>query len=244
MTIKIAYFNVQSGVGTTKGYLHYLTSFWKYFLPHSQNEIVRTAEFINSEGINVITFSEIDGGSLRSEYINQVKLISNLTNLKINKFFPTYQIMGVLNQGNSINTKYPILVTKNHKLRGTGEPRYLGETMLLIDEKKVTILVTQLSLEKNNRINQIEDIANIINKMKGPIILSGDFNTEDKLELDIMNKTRLKKVVNLKTYPSWNPNKSLDYILLSEEFDVKRSYSLKSIKVSDHLPLIVEISLN
>ena len=46
----------------------------------------------------------------------------------------------------------------------------------------------------------------------------------------------------LRTYPSWKPFRSLDHVLLSPELVVNRVDTL-NFKLSDHLPLAVEISL-
>jgi len=241
--LKIATLNMQSGVGTTKGYWQYPTTFWKYFFPHSIENIAKTSELINSEDVDIIAFTEIDGSCFRSKNINQAELISNLTNLKESIFFPTYKIGSILNQGNAINTKFPILSTKSYELPGFGEPRFLGEAVLNVNGTNVSVFVTHLSIGKKSREKQLEYIAEIINNTQGSIILTGDFNILDASELNIIGKTKLEKISNCKTYPSWNPKISTDLLLLSKEFNITGFYSADSVKVSDHLPCIVEATL-
>jgi endonuclease/exonuclease/phosphatase family metal-dependent hydrolase len=241
--IKISTFNIQSGVGITKDYWQYLTSFWKYFLPHSQDNIIKTANFINSEKIDVISLTEIDGGSLRSQNINQLKLLSNLTSLNESIFFATYKFGKVINQGNAILSKYPILESKNYRLPGKGEPRYLGMALLKMEKNNLTILVTHLSLDKKDRIEQIKYISEFVNNITTPLILSGDFNINNESELITINNTGLKRAANYKTYPSWNPKICKDSIFVSDSFIIKKRYMLKT-NISDHLPIVIEANFD
>lgn len=241
--VKISTFNVQSGVGTTEGYWSYLISFWKYFLPHSQKNIIKTADFINSENIDIITLTEVDGGSLRSLNTNQVELLSNLTYLNESVFFATYKLACVLNQGNAILTKYPIIESKKYRLPGEGEPRYLGVALLKVEKSNITMLVTHLSLNKQNREKQIEYIVGIVNNTTTPLILSGDFNIDDESELDIFNNMGLKRIANCKTYPSWKPKRCKDFIFVTNHFNIKEEY-IPQIKISDHLPIVIETTFD
>lgn len=241
--IKISTFNVQSGVGTTEGYWGYLTSFWKYLFSHSQEKIIETSDFINSENIDIITLTEIDGGSLRSQNINQVGLLSNLTALNESVFFASYKLAGVLNQGEAILTRYPIIESKKYRLPGGVEPRYLGVALLEIEKRDVTILVTHLSLNTQDRAKQIKYISRVIDNITTPLILSGDFNVGDESELALLNNTGLKRIENCKTYPSWKPERCEDVIFVTNHFNIKEEYILQ-IKISDHLPIIIEATFD
>jgi endonuclease/exonuclease/phosphatase family metal-dependent hydrolase len=46
----------------------------------------------------------------------------------------------------------------------------------------------------------------------------------------------------LATYPAWQPEKSIDHILVSHDIHVSR-YEAPSLKLSDHLPVAVDIQL-
>ena len=85
-------------------------------------------------------------------------------------------------------------------------------------------------------------IGSIISRYAYVVVL-GDFNcTVFSTELSefcyhykLSNASRL-----LKTYPSWQPNRALDHILLSPKIEVLSSRVVQS-ELSDHLPLAVEI---
>ncbi|MCU0642126.1 MAG: endonuclease/exonuclease/phosphatase family protein [archaeon] len=243
-TIKIGALNAQSGIETTKGSWQYLLTTHKYFLPHSSEAIRKISDFINSEDLDIITFSEIEGGSFRSKNINQLDLISKFTNLTKKVFFPTVRLSKLFNQGNALCSRYPIIKTENTRLPGMGEPRYLGKAIIEIDGAKITVLTTHLSLNQSTREEQIQYIANTVNKTNGPLILAGDFNIKDISELELIDKTRLRKTPFHKTYPSWNPQSPEDMIFFSPEFELIKSYPYSEEKFSDHLPIIAELKLN
>jgi endonuclease/exonuclease/phosphatase family metal-dependent hydrolase len=238
-TLKIANYNLQACVKTTKGYAQYISSCWKYFLPHSPDAIYKTADFINSENIDIMTFSEIDARSLRSKAIDQAELISNLTSLKENSFFSTYSFSKLIHQGNLINTKHPILSSTLYKL--PGNRRSLGKSIIKINDKTITVYITHLSLSKKLRKKQITLIIEIIEDTQGPIILTGDFNAE-KDEIMLLSK-KLNKIDTEPTFPSWNPKRCIDHIFISKEFMLIKSYIPDNVKLSDHLPIVSELCL-
>ena len=241
--IKISTINVQSGVGITKGYWQYLTSSWKYFLPHSQKYVMEIADFINLENIDIITLTEIDGGSFRTKNIDYVKLLSDNTSLNEHVFYSAYQLKGVLNQGNAILTKYPIIESKKYRLPGKGEPRYLGVALSKVNDRDVSILVAHLSLSKQIRAKQIHDISEVVNNITTPLILSGDFNVSDESELAIFNDIGLKRITDYMAYPSWKPKSCKDFIFVTDHFIIK-SYYIPKMKISDHLSVVIETAFN
>lgn len=243
-TIKIMTLNAESGMQNTMGYYQYATSLWKSFLPHSTDALIEIAELIKKESIDLATFTEVDGGSFTTKGENQIKTLSKLSKLDDSVFFPTYNPFGIVNQGNGICSRYPLLNSKKHKLVGNGQPRYLGIANIRLGEKDLTVMVTHLALGRSTRKEQIEDITNRITKINGPIIFTGDLNTEDFSEIDLLStKGGLICLQNEKTYPSWKPAKGLDKIFYSPEIKLLHSYVLTNSKVSDHLPLIAEFSL-
>jgi endonuclease/exonuclease/phosphatase family metal-dependent hydrolase len=243
--VKIANFNLQSGVGTTKGYLEYLINSWKYILPHSSDYISKAGDLLSKEGIDIVSLNEVDGGSYKTMQISQPQLVLDKMGLKNSAFFPTTRSLGQINMGNAIIAKYDIIKKQNYRLPGRGEPRYLGETILNIDGREVTSLVTHLSLNKKTRENQILYIIQFVKTRKTPVILSGDFNTADETELERLTSVcGLEKVATTPTFPSWSPKRSFDKIYLSKEFKVEKSYVFDELKLSDHLPVIVEAILD
>ena len=243
--IKILTYNMQVGVATTRGYWHYATSSWKHLLPHSIGKVEDIADFIRSEGIDIATFTEIDAGSFRTRGINQVHRISELAGLNERSFLPTYSFSKLINHGNGICSRYPILTEENHRLPGRGQPRYLGVATVGIDGRKITVMVTHLALAEDKRSGQIEYIAKKVKRTDGPVILAGDFNTEQAEEIKVLlDGTTLSQAGSYATYPSWKAKRSLDHIFLSPELTFAEGYVLGDIRLSDHLPVVAKIFLN
>jgi len=242
-TVKVVSFNIEYCASITKGYWQYITSFWKYLIPHNINAIWKIAELISRENADVATFMEIDGGSFRTMHKNYLNILSQLTNLKKNVFFPVRHIGGFSNQGNGILSKYEVLEVRNIKLETHGENRYLSISKLKIDGKTINVMTTQLALGHISRRKEIQHIARIINDTPGPMILTGDLNTNDEKELELFDIAGLQRVGTPNTFPSWKPKRRIDYIFYSSEFELINSYSVPDMKVSDHLPIVAEFKL-
>ena len=76
------------------------------------------------------------------------------------------------------------------------------------------------------------------------VIIMGDMNTPVRYLLD---ESPLKRL-NLQpaeqvgpTYPAWQPSMALDHVLVSENL-VIQDYKVLNCRVSDHLPIAVEVA--
>lgn len=238
--IRVGLLNVQSGIGTTKGYYQYLLHLHRRYWPHGSSRIQRLGELSKKAGIDILATTEIDRGSLRTRRKDQVKLLSKSSNLANNAFFSTFTIGRFANQGNAVHTRFKIFDKHNFKLPGIGEPRYAGRLRVKINKKTVNFFVTHLSLDLLYRREQINELAAIINRESSPVILAGDFNVNDVKELGMLEKSKLRDVFSAETYPVWNPKKNLDHIFVSN--DVKLSSGRVSrVPLSDHCLLIADV---
>jgi endonuclease/exonuclease/phosphatase family metal-dependent hydrolase len=241
--IKVVSFNIEFCASVTRGYWQYVAYLWKYFLPHNINAIQKIAEAINKEEIDIATFTELEGQSYRTHHQNYMNVISQLAGLKTNAFYPVSYMGFIGSRGNGIATKYDIIDAQNLKLESTMESRYLSISTIKMDDVIVHVLTTQLALGIGSRKKELEHIARVINSISGPIIFTGDLNTQREKELDILLNTRLRRIETPKTFPSWKPNRRIDYIYYSPEFELVNGYALEDLKASDHLPIVAEFKL-
>ena len=73
--LKFLSYNIQVGIRTTK-YRHYVTKGWKHVLPHeSRNHTLTRIADVVSE-YDFVALQEIDAGSIRSGFINQVEYLA------------------------------------------------------------------------------------------------------------------------------------------------------------------------
>jgi endonuclease/exonuclease/phosphatase family metal-dependent hydrolase len=242
-SIKVVSFNIEFCASVTRGYWQYLEFIWKYFLPHHREAIYEIVDVINDEKIDIATFTEMEGESYRTHHLSLINTVSEMTYLKYNRFFSVNQLSKIGNRGNAIATRYEIISSENIKLKTSMENRYLSVSKVDINGSIITVLTTQLALGKESRANELSQIAEIINETTGPIIFTGDLNTQAEEELNIIKHTRLKRIETTDTFPSWKPKRRIDYIFYSPDFVVVQSYVEDKTIASDHLPIIAEFIL-
>lgn len=157
--------------------------------------------------------------------------------------------------GNAILSKFPIIQWSNHSISTNRfEHRGLLKAKVQIAPGRELLLAnTHLDLTQRGRnlqVNQIIDLMKDQNAL--PWILVGDFNDwNKKLSPQIEKSLGAKEVFKTthgkypKTFPSFMPMLSLDRIF-SHKFKVISAEALqdpKWKKLSDHLPLLVELEL-
>lgn len=159
--------------------------------------------------------------------------------------------------GNAILSKFPIIDWSN-KVISTNrfEQRGLLKAKILIPEieKEIILANTHLDLTQSGRNQQAKMIIDDLqNEIETPFILLGDFNDWNKkisgrIENEL-NVTEAFKTLHGKypaTFPSFLPMLSLDRVFLNKMKAIK-AITLKDgywKKLSDHLPLYVEIEID
>jgi endonuclease/exonuclease/phosphatase family metal-dependent hydrolase len=101
--------------------------------------------------------------------------------------------------------------------------------------------------DSEDRIKQSENIANFIKRVKGEVVLCGDFNLLPNTEsIKILEDSGLKNLItenNIKSTRTSHykkKDKFADYIFVSEGIKVK-DFEVMSEEVSDHSPLYIEV---
>lgn len=254
-SVRFLTFNIQSGISTT-GYSQYLTRYWKHVLPHEAR--ARNLQSIGElvEEFDVVALQEIDGGSIRSGFINQVEYLASRA------AFPYWYTqcnrdLGPFAQmGNGVLSRIAPNKLEDHKLPGAipgrgalvlrlpfgaqrGEQR--GEQRGTQDEELMVVLL-HLSLGGRSQAAQLEYVGELIDGQPNVIIL-GDLNAP---LADVMNTSPLAGC-GLRThpracptYPSWAPSQIIDHALVSEALTL-REYDVLDCGLSDHRPVAVTV---
>lgn len=240
MQIRMVIANIQSGVAVTKGYRQYLTSSWRYLLPHGGQGALDAGSFLKLEEADIALLTEVDGGSRRSRGISQLEVIARSAELPHYQFFPTRQIGTTINEGNAVLSRFPITSHRLHPLQSRVNPRVLGETSLDANGEPLTVLVAHLALSSRPREAQLREIAAHVQKLEGPVVLGGDFNERDHRSFALLRKAGLE-VITIASYPSWRPRYALQVLFHSHHISVTKASVPSNSRFSDHLPLIVEL---
>lgn len=211
-----------------------------------KNSLNRVAELLQMERIAVAGINEIEIYSSRTGFANQPKKLATAHDM-VYRFGPTIKLGSIGFFGNAIISRYNIYEYRNIRLPGSigREPRCCLLARLRLQDGYVTIIVTHLGLNRNDRAEQIAELTKIAKQSTDPLILMGDFNCKpDELTplLQILTDTgALFGIPN--TYPSNNPQHRIDYILISPQITCTNLY-IPTSDASDHLPVVADLQLS
>ncbi len=239
--LRLLSFNVQVGINTQR-YHHYLTRSWQHVLPHAgrANNLQRIGDLLAD--FDLVALQEVDGGSLRSGFINQVEYLAQ------QGAFPYWYQQLNRNLGrfaqhsNGVLSRLRPTLLEDHPLPG---PPGRGAIFLRLGEGEhaLGVVMMHLALGARTRTRQLAYIRERVSEFRH-LVLMGDMNTHanDLLENSPLRDLGLMAPQVEATFPSWRPQRCLDHILLSPELELGR-VDVLSQPISDHLPVAVEIRL-
>ncbi len=239
--LRLLSFNIQVGISTER-YHHYLTRGWQHLLPHPgrASNLQRIASLLAD--FDVVALQEVDGGSLRSGFVNQVEHLARLSD------FPFWYQQLNRNYGrfaqhsNGVLSRWQPSLLEDHPLPG---PAGRGAILLRFGEGEDALVVVMMHLALGARVRtrQLAYIRELIGHYRH-LVLMGDMNAQvaDLLLYSPLRDLGLSAPQLAATFPSWRPQRCLDHILLSSELTLER-VSLLNQPISDHLPVAVEIRL-
>ncbi|MBF7728810.1 endonuclease/exonuclease/phosphatase family protein [Pseudomonas sp. N040] len=239
--LRLLSFNIQVGISTER-YHHYLTRGWQHLLPHAGRSLnlQRIAGLLAD--YDLVALQEVDGGSLRSGYVNQVERLAQLGN------FPFWYQQLNRNYGrfaqhsNGLLSRLQPAALEDHPLPG---PAGRGAILMRLGEgdNALAVVMMHLALGGRARTRQLSYIRELIGGYRH-IVLMGDMNTHvaDLLLYSPLRDLGLLAPQLAATFPSWRPQRCLDHILLSPELTLE-SVRVLDQPISDHLPVAVDIRL-
>jgi endonuclease/exonuclease/phosphatase family metal-dependent hydrolase len=210
-------------------------------------------EFLKRQDADVVTLQEADSPSWWSGDFDHVELLAREAGYAwfthanhVDNLFGTY--------GTAVLSRFPITRGYRIDFNPTPPTTRKGFTLAEIEwnpgnttDDSLTIDVLSVHLDfsrRSKRIEQIEDMTDILGQRSNPAIVLGDFNStwldgERQLQA-LANSRRLKThrpdANHLYTYFE----ERFDWILIAEEFEFC-NYYVASDTLSDHLAVISEI---
>ncbi|MEB0078339.1 endonuclease/exonuclease/phosphatase family protein [Pseudomonas sp. CCI3.2] len=239
--LRLLSFNIQVGISTER-YRHYLTRGWQHLLPHTgrAGNLQKIGDLLGD--FDLVALQEVDGGSLRSGYVNQVEHLAQLG------AFPYWYQQLNRNLGrfgqhsNGVLSRLRPWAIEDHPLPG---PSGRGAILVRFGEgpDALVVVMMHLALGARARTLQLSYIRNLIGDYRHQVLM-GDMNTH---AIDLLENSPLRDLGLLApqieaTFPSWRPQRCLDHILLSPTLTLERVQVLAQ-PISDHLPVAVEIRL-
>jgi endonuclease/exonuclease/phosphatase family metal-dependent hydrolase len=254
MTRLIVY-NIEYCEGMTGHWWAYL-KFWRAFFPpkNIDKKIVKELKKLNPD---ILALVEVDTGSFRAKkdevqfFEKQLQMKDFVEKIKypLNGWLKLFHYVPILNkQANAIIAKKKLTNVKYHVFH-EGTKRVIIEATIKL-KRNVTLLLAHLALGGATRAKQMKELIKIVNNIKNPVILMGDFNTfhgekeirELLKETHLHHRFEMNKLGQTLTEPAFHPTRRLDYVLTSKQIKV-HNYDVLSFQFSDHLPLQVDFTV-
>ena len=244
--MKFLVYNIAYGTGAPQNRWDQLFGLHRY-LRTERRHLEKVIDCIAERAPDVTGLLEVDNGSFRTGYQNQGTLIAGALHQSL--------YSAVKYAPGSISRKVPILRKQTNsfltpeKLRPCAFhylPAGMKRLALEIEVRGVRFFLLHLSLRKNIRQRQLETLQKLLLPLNTPFLIGGDFNAfHGTGELkNFMNELGLSSanVAARPTFPSWNPDKQLDYILYSRGIEPVR-FEVGADRASDHLPVMLEFRI-
>jgi endonuclease/exonuclease/phosphatase family metal-dependent hydrolase len=235
-------FNMQAGMGMAEPH-HYLTRSWRHLLPHpnTREHLGRIARLL--AGYDIIALQEVDGGSLRSAYINQIQHLAEhggfaWSHQQLNRD------LGPFGQfSNAMLSRHTPTVVEEYALPGLRGRGALLIRYPLENGGELAVLNLHLALSRQGRQRQLAFVAELIEGIPHVVIM-GDLNcSATELGESALGRRDWRWLDDdLPTYPSWSPQRQIDHILVSPGLLITEAVVL-DVRLSDHCPLALELLL-
>ncbi|MCX7122607.1 MAG: endonuclease/exonuclease/phosphatase family protein [Gammaproteobacteria bacterium] len=240
--LKILTYNIQVAM-PSDGIRHYIMHSWHHLFPHPRRNrnLLAIAEVIKP--FDIVALQELDAGSIRSRYINQVDFLAEEAAFPFAEQQTTRNFGPFARHSKGLLSRF-LIHNANHYVLPSKLPGR-GVTTFCIGSKNAPLFIVNvhLSLGPKSQSEQLGFIRDLTEKYEHVIVM-GDFNMSPSQlgELDVFKNRLNLAVSDALTYPSWKPKKQLDYILLSHSLKVQKAGVL-NLPYSDHLPMFAEIIL-
>ena len=240
--LRLLSYNIQSGL-TTRKYSQYVTRSWKHLVPVPSRMTNLDAIARILADYDFVGLQEVDAGSLRSGFVNQIKYLADQAGFA-HVFDQSNRKIGMISQhGNAALSRVRPDAITEHRLPGL-RGRGVLEIRFGSGPDALHVLILHMALSRRGRLRQIGFLAEQVGDYRH-VILMGDLNCDsDSPEMAVLVETaRLREPApGLQTFPSWQPSRQLDYILVSSSIAVEQVEVL-NCAFSDHLPIAMVVRL-
>jgi len=174
--LRLVVYNIRYATGT--GPAFHLPLPGAGYLRSNKRVLRQLTEFLRAQDADLIGLIEIDTGSIRSGMVNQAESIATALG--------HYSIYECKYGTGSINQFLPILRKQSNAFLAA--PRVQGERFHYFDSgikrliielelDDVCVFLVHLSLKYRHRQYQLRYLHDLIDQVKKPVIVAGDFNT-------------------------------------------------------------------
>jgi endonuclease/exonuclease/phosphatase family metal-dependent hydrolase len=241
--LKLVSFNIQAGTTTAK-YRQYVTRSWRQVLPNNQRvaNLDAIADLVGDA--DIVGLQEVDCGSLRSGFVNQAKYLATHAGFPWWSHQANRKVGVIAHAGNGMLSRFGPSRVDEHRLPGAIPGRGAMVAQFGQGASALWVVVLHLALGRRARFQQLRYVAHLV-AAHPHVIVMGDLNAgPDSGELrefrDQAGLTLPETRPN--TFPSWQPQRAIDHILVSPALKVV-DYQALPEPLSDHLAVAIRIEL-
>lgn len=209
------------------------------------------AEKILSLDADVIGLNEVRGKGDAADYRAQAEILARKTGYSY--YFAKATDIGGRNNpyGNAVLTRkkiascgtVPIPDPEVRGFDGYYETRCVLK--LRLEEPALTVLITHFGLNPDEQENAVKTVLDNLTETK--CVLMGDLNVQPDDKLLDPIRARMSDTVtaiegSIFTFPSFAPDRKIDYIFTSRDIKTRKSFVPDGV-LSDHLPYVAEIDI-
>lgn len=218
------------------------------------------AKNLSEIGYDVVGLNEVYSFGPDERFIKQTEQLVEKSSFRYGRFAQGKEFDWKDIIGNSVLSKYPIIETEkipvpapdeDHRDKNENnwfEDRVIIKTIIDINGKEIAFISTHFGLNLSEQRNIVNALIKILDKLKIPCVLAGDFNTTPNAEVLKPIRERLKSAAdelgktNDATWATFSPETTIDYIFVSKDVKVV-DYGVVDLVLSDHFPLKATIEI-
>lgn len=242
-TLKFLSFNIQAGTSTAR-YHHYVTHSWRQILPNNQRSENLDAISRLVSSYDMVGLQEVDSGSLRSGFINQSRYLATHGGMPFWCHQSNRKVGTVAYAGNGFLSRFEPDAVEEYRLPGAIPGRGSLVVHFGKDSDSLVVAVVHLALGKRARKQQLGFLSEQFEAYPRLVVM-GDLNTQVNSRDVAAFCERLGlagPTAELASYPSWQPQRAIDHILVSDGLTAAKARVL-DVTFSDHCPVELELAL-
>lgn len=214
----------------------------------AQENLKKIAACIRTHNPDILALQEVDAYSVLSGGFDQYDFLRTKLSYPYSYFAPSCSV-GLFVSGNAIFSRFPLANCAAYSFDPTFPTDRMGFVVAdakLPDGKKMTVISLHLVyldwLRKNSRAQELKLVEKVLKEREGDAVIAGDFNCDlvgkESSLRDFVKSLGLRVHEAQKaTYPAWNPQKSIDWILTSPKLAISPTTTLED-QLSDHLAVL------
>ena len=233
--LRVMTYNIHVGVGMDK-----------------KLDLQRIADVIKGQHPDLVGLQEVDRGVKRTEGKDEIAELAKLTSMQF-AYAHNLDYQGG-QYGVAILSRFPITAIDHRKYenRREAERRGMIRTEVNVNGRIVNFVTTHLDYQyEDGRVFETEQLLKFLAGVKGPLIITGDFNDEPTgAAYKLMTTNFGDAWIDAKTketglsYPADKVAKRIDYVFTrrSDRIKIRKTWTVPAL-ASDHIPVVVDLDL-